>query len=105
MKKVGRPKIGTSRSLKITLPDDAWALIDDLIAKGIVKNATEVFRESFYNSQSYFDMVADTKQAVLKDDGNQLYVWAPHSAIADRRGRAPEGRVPAIGNRSGVQGD
>lgn len=101
MKKVGRPKIGTSRSLKITLPDDAWALIDELIAKGIVKNATEVFRESFYNSQSYFDMVADTKQAILKDNGSELYVWAPHT-VADRRGRAPEGRVPAIGKRSGV---
>ncbi|MDY8049656.1 transcriptional regulator [Paenibacillus polymyxa] len=40
----GRKKIGTSRALRITLPDEEWERIDSLIAAGQASNMSEYFR-------------------------------------------------------------
>ena len=40
----GRKKIGSSRALRITLPDEEWKRIDKLIADGQASNMSEYFR-------------------------------------------------------------
>lgn len=40
----GRPQIGLSRTVKITLPDDRWEHIDYLVASGKVASVAEYFR-------------------------------------------------------------
>lgn len=40
----GRKKIGSSRALRITLPDEEWERIDKLIADGQASNMSEYFR-------------------------------------------------------------
>ncbi|WP_068505855.1 hypothetical protein [Paenibacillus kribbensis] len=41
----GRKKIGTSKRLSITLPDERWEHIDSLIASGRVASYADYFRE------------------------------------------------------------
>ncbi|MNO06659.1 hypothetical protein D3C81_2285290 [compost metagenome] len=41
---VGRPKIGVSRALRITLPLEEWDRIDKLVEDEIVKTQSEYFR-------------------------------------------------------------
>lgn len=40
----GRPKIGTPRALRITLPESEWDRIDKLVEEGHVKTVSEYFR-------------------------------------------------------------
>ena len=41
---IGRPAIGKGKAVKITLPDEDWQHIDDLIAQGRVKSYADYFR-------------------------------------------------------------
>lgn len=43
-KKVGRPKIGVSRALRITLPQEEWDRIDKLVGDEQVSSQAEYFR-------------------------------------------------------------
>jgi len=40
----GRPSIGKGKPVKITLPDEDWQHIDDLMAQGRVKSYADYFR-------------------------------------------------------------
>ena len=40
----GRPKIGSSRTVRITLPDQYWERIDEEIERGTVNKQAEFFR-------------------------------------------------------------
>lgn len=39
-----RPKIGTTRRMAITAPDEVWSMIDELIEGGTVKTQAEAIR-------------------------------------------------------------
>jgi len=39
-----RPRIGTTRKLSLTLPDDAWEAVDALIQSGKVTNLSGAIR-------------------------------------------------------------
>lgn len=43
-KGAGRPKIGVSRALRITLPEEEWERIDKLVEEDLVKTQSEYFR-------------------------------------------------------------
>lgn len=43
--KIGRPSIGKSRPVKITLSDSDWEHIDKLVETGRVKSYAEYFRD------------------------------------------------------------
>lgn len=43
-KSAGRPRIGSQRVLRLTLPDEEWERIDKLVADGDVKTQSEYFR-------------------------------------------------------------
>jgi archaellum component FlaC len=44
---VGRPKIGVTKKVSITLPQKEWNIIDDLVHNGHFKSISEYFRELY----------------------------------------------------------
>lgn len=48
----GRPKIGASKPLRITLPEEDWKHIDELVASGRVASYAEYFRDLHQSSLS-----------------------------------------------------
>lgn len=56
-KKIGRPSIGKARTVKITLPEEDWKHIDQLVASKRVNSNAEYFRSLHDSSLNDFLIV------------------------------------------------
>lgn len=50
-KKNSRPRIGTTRKISLTLPDETWEWIQDMIMFGHAKNKSELIRQIIQNAK------------------------------------------------------